>query len=99
MTSMIAKEKDPYNPKDANWLDHFREDYAFKLSTVIESGATAYMMVDRFQNKKSTLGMNKNDMPADIDPNTLNPDYLGTLGNVVFLGGVRNAFWRFCRFS
>ncbi len=92
VTSMLAKEKDPYNPKDANWLDTFREDYAFKTSTVIETGATAYMMVDRLKNKKSLLGVDKEELDKSINDGTfnvdnLNPDYLGGLGNLVFLGG------------
>jgi hypothetical protein len=87
ITSMLAKEKDPYNPKDPNFFDKFREDYAFKTSTAIESAATGYMMFDRLQNKKSTLGLSKEVLAHDIDAASLKPDYLGTAGNGVFLLG------------
>lgn len=74
-TSMAAKEPDPYNPNPSSAIDTFREKVAFPLSSVIEAGATAYSMHDRFTRQKIKLD--------DVE----HPDFLGGWGNAVFLGG------------
>ncbi len=74
-TSMVATEPDPYNPKPSGAVGTFREKIAFPLSSVIEGAGAAYMTHDRFANQKMTLG------------GKTMPDYLGGVGNAVFVGG------------
>lgn len=73
--SFASKEPDPYNPKPPSMLDTFREKVTFRLSSIIEGSAAAYMAHDRFVNKKIEIGGNPH------------PDYFGGIGNVVFVGG------------
>lgn len=74
--SFISKEPDPFNPKPASLLDRFREKITFRLSSVIEGSAAAYMAWDRFTNHEMKLFGKK-----------LNRDYAGFVGNLVFIGG------------
>jgi hypothetical protein len=60
ISGLVAKEQDPYNPKPKTAIDTFRENIAFKLSSVIEGGAATYMMVDRLHNKRTTIGYDGN---------------------------------------
>jgi hypothetical protein len=60
ISGLVAKEQDPYNPKPKSGIESFRENIAFKLSSVIEGGAAAYMMFDRYHNKRSTIGYDGN---------------------------------------
>lgn len=74
-TSMAAKEPDPFNPQPASGWDKFRENIAFRLSSVIEGVAAGFMTVDRFRKQKIT-----------VNGKTM-PDYPGGVGNGVFVGG------------
>jgi hypothetical protein len=92
--SMLAKEEDPYDPEEKNLIDNFREKIAFKLSSVIESGATAYMLADRLNmiKKPDIIGYNGQPKPAPRNEMSIlgqefNNDYLGAAGGLVFMGG------------
>ncbi len=81
--SMIAKEEDPFNPKDKNFIDTFREKIAFRASSIIEGGASAYMLADRLnmvdeQAPKKAISV----LGVETDY-----DWLGASGNLVFIGG------------
>ncbi|TAE83398.1 MAG: hypothetical protein EAY76_01620 [Alphaproteobacteria bacterium] len=71
--SMTAKEPDPYNPQPASILDQFRENVAFKASSIVEFGASSYMMADRMnwveteERKKNTDSYREQ---LQKDPNT-----------------------------
>jgi hypothetical protein len=75
LTSMAATEPDPYNPAPPTMLDQFRQKIAFRLSSVIEGGASVWMAYDRFYKQKIKLGGKEM------------PDYFGAAGNAVFFGG------------
>ncbi len=77
--SFFAKEPDPYNPKPQNAFDRFREKHAFHASSVIEGLSTAGMMVNQLQTKHITFNK-ETETP-------LYRDYMGALGNLVFIGG------------
>lgn len=47
--SLVSKEADPYNPKPPSLLDKFREKGAFRLSSVIEGAAAAWMTADMWK--------------------------------------------------
>lgn len=49
--SLASKEADPYNPKPPSLLDKFREKGTFRLSSVIEGAAAAWMTKDRWDKK------------------------------------------------
>lgn len=88
ISSLLAKEKDPYNPKERNFFDTFREDYAFKTSSVIEGVAATDMMIDRVRNRRSTLGSGDlSNYDPDKDYDNLQRDWAGGFGNAVFIGG------------
>jgi hypothetical protein len=74
-TSLAAKEPDPYNPEPPSLITRFRQHTAFRLSSIIEGGAAAWMTHDRFTKQKITIGGKEL------------PDYLGGAGNAVFVGG------------
>ncbi len=73
--SLSASEPDPYNTTPPSLLDRFRQNVAFRLSSVIEGGAAVWMTHDRFTNQKISIGGKEM------------PDYLGGAGNAVFVGG------------
>ena len=75
LTSMAATEPDPYNPEPPTMLDRFRQKIAFRLSSVIDGGASAWMAHDRINTQKIKLGGKEM------------PDYFGAAGNAVFFGG------------
>ena len=83
--SLLSKEPDPYNPEPPTWLDWFREKVTFKLSSVIEGGAAAFMTYDRLRFNKSMWGRKAVD--AGASPSIMHSDLLGAAGNVVFMGG------------
>jgi hypothetical protein len=75
ITSFFSKEPDPFNPKPPSLLDKFREKITFPLSSIIEGGAAALMMRDRYKNQKVMFrGKEYRDWP-------------GVIGNLVFIGG------------
>lgn len=74
-TSLASKEPDPYNPKPPTMLDRFREKVTFPLSSIIEGSSAVWMATDRYKRQKIMIG----GKPV--------PDYYGTAGNAVFVGG------------
>jgi hypothetical protein len=88
ISGLLATEQDPYNPEPKTALDIFRQDIAFKLSSLIEGGAAAYMMHDRFTNKYTTIGYKGRLDSPDFEPKgTLRRDWAGTMGNAAFIDG------------
>jgi hypothetical protein len=81
--SMLAKEEDPYDPEEKNLIDNFREKIAFKLSSVIEGGAAAYMLADRL-NLVDKDAPKKSIKVAGIETDY---DWLNAAGQSVFIGG------------
>lgn len=49
--SLASKEPDPFNPKPPSLLDKFRQKGTFRLSSVIEGAAAAWMAKDRFDKR------------------------------------------------
>lgn len=73
--SLLSKEPDPYNPAPQSTFDRIREKVTFRASSLIEGGAAAYMMHDRYANQKiQVFGKQYR-------------DHFGGLGNAVFIGG------------
>jgi hypothetical protein len=73
--SFLSSEPDPYNPKPPGLLRQFREKITFRLSSLIEGGAAAYMGYDRMKHQRVRIAGKEH------------PDYYGGLGNAVFIGG------------
>lgn len=88
VSSLIAKEENPYSDKEQNAFDVFREKYAFKASSVIEGVAAAGMAVDRVVNRRSIIGADKYYNPNDKNQfDALPRDWAGAFGNGVFVLG------------
>ncbi|NBO18025.1 MAG: hypothetical protein EBV03_02145 [Proteobacteria bacterium] len=69
--AFFAKTPDPFNP-DRTWLDKFREDYLFKISTVTEAIGSTTMAYDAYAKRKITYG------------GKVSTDYLGSVGGMLF---------------
>jgi hypothetical protein len=89
--SLAAKAKDPYSPEERNVVDVFREDIAFKASSVIEGAAAGYMMLNRLnfiENKENGMpSLNEDGTPKKNELKFAKNDYLGAAGNAIFIGG------------
>ncbi|TAE34573.1 MAG: hypothetical protein EAY65_01865 [Alphaproteobacteria bacterium] len=89
--SMTAKEPDPYNPQPASILDQFRENVAFKASSVVEFGASSYMMADRLnfvdaEDRKNNIN-DKKLVKIKAFGKEFDRDYFGGTGHGVFNAG------------
>jgi hypothetical protein len=92
--SMLATEEDPFNPKQKNAIDHFKEEIAFKASSIIETIATGYMLADRLNMIKKPDIIGDDGLPKPAPRNEMSilgqerkNDYLGAAGGLVFMGG------------
>jgi hypothetical protein len=83
IVSLLAKEKDLYTIENKSWMQTFREDFAFRLSSLLEGSSSVYMMSDRMNwlgaTDKRSIKIDAIDYEGD--------DFLGGLGNAVFISG------------
>jgi hypothetical protein len=89
--SLAAKAKDDYSPESKTMVDVFREDIAFKASSVIEGVAASYMTLNRLNiipnRENGELAVNEDGSPKKNALKFADNDYIGALGNAIFVGG------------